>query len=281
MSFVVGDLLRFQLAIQRKLLLSGQRSAGSLRKFAQSQRTDGHAHQPEHFDSEGSQHAPYVPVLAFVEHDFEPAVFLSRAQQPGLRCAKQVAILTPDAGFDCPREFLIGDRSDLHVVGLTQVRLGSGDSCPPLGIVGQQKQSFAGLVQPSDGSDPGQRFTAAPQHGIHGLAAFFVRRRRHYSTRLVHHEINLLMRIKGTPIHRDAIPLQANRRLGITPHISVQPHSAGPNQLRSLRARAMSQLRQRASQADLAGCSLRRHAFMLPEVRRKAGFRLRTSDFRP
>ncbi len=99
-----------------------------------------------------------------------------------------------------------------------------------------QKQSFASLIQPSDGSDPRQRFASALQHGIYGLATFFVRRRCHYSPRLVHHEINLLPRIKGTPIHGDAIPLQANWRLGITPHISVQPHPAGSNQFRSLRA---------------------------------------------
>jgi hypothetical protein len=44
------------------------------------QRANRDSHKPEHFDVKCSEHAPYLPVLAFVEDDLKPAIFLSRAQ---------------------------------------------------------------------------------------------------------------------------------------------------------------------------------------------------------
>ena len=51
-------------------------------------------------------------------------------------------------------QILVGDDANLYVVGFFQMGLGRGNAGSPFGVVGQQEQTFAGLVETADGSDP-------------------------------------------------------------------------------------------------------------------------------
>src|SRR5579864_5042580 len=242
-------------AIQRQFFFGAERAIGALRKLPQWQRTDCDSYQPKHLNSECRQHAPNMPILAFVEDDLKPAVFFSRAQQACLPRAQDVCILAVHAIYDRPNQFAVGYRSNLHVVCFLQVRLGRCNSCAPLRIVGQQQEAFAGLVQPADWSDPRQGCTSFPEHIVDRFAAFLVGSRRHQPARFVHHEIKFLLPINLILIDENAIPFCTNWRLRIPRYRTVQAYSPGTNQVRSLRARTVPHLRESPRQAD-APCRL-------------------------
>lgn len=52
----------------------------TLGEIAQLQRPYGHADQPQYFDSHGLDHAADLAILAFIQHNFKPAVFLALTQ---------------------------------------------------------------------------------------------------------------------------------------------------------------------------------------------------------
>ena len=108
-------------------------------------------------------------------------------------------------------KLFIRDRSHLHMVGLVQMRFRRGDARSPLGIVGQQQQALAGLIQTADGGDPRRSCVAHRTFYrrtdcsacVHRLAALFVRCRRHHAARLVQHEVDFLARSTSFAIDRN------------------------------------------------------------------------------
>src|SRR6202034_2189673 len=83
---------------------------------------------------------------------FEPAVFLACSQAASLLRSQQFSVFCFSAENQRLDKLLIRDCSNLHMVGLVQVGFRRGDTCAPLGIIGQQQQTLAGFVETADWS---------------------------------------------------------------------------------------------------------------------------------
>jgi hypothetical protein len=133
--------------------------------------------------------------LAFIEDDLEPAVFCPRAagELASLAALPRLSLSRPHQGLN---EVSSANGSDLHMIGLIQMRFRRGDARAPLGIVGQQQQTFTGFVEAADWGNRLLGMKAAPNmHSIfrvHRLAALSRPMPWSPAARLVHHEIDFL-----------------------------------------------------------------------------------------
>ncbi len=69
----------------------------ALGKITQGKRADGNADQAQYADTLRVQQTPNVAIASFVQHDFQPCVFLAAAQQRHLRFAASCSPLSDDA----------------------------------------------------------------------------------------------------------------------------------------------------------------------------------------
>jgi hypothetical protein len=79
--------------IQRLFLGEGERSNGSLLQVAKNQRPNRNPQQPQNFNVQLLEQTPNVPILAFVDHHFDPAIALSAAHDPGGFHAEKITII--------------------------------------------------------------------------------------------------------------------------------------------------------------------------------------------
>ena len=93
-----------------------QRPRLAFGQIAQLQRTDRHAHKPQHGDVEGFEQAPDLPVAAFVEHDFKPAVLVAAPDFIDAACGEPFAI-DIGAGAQTLQRFIGDERVRAMVVG--------------------------------------------------------------------------------------------------------------------------------------------------------------------
>ena len=150
--------------------LAGKLARSALGKVAEFEGTDGSPDQPQHLDAASCKHSAYLPVAAFIEHDLEPAVLLTGPQDLDTPRLEQFAAFG-DTRFETVQKRLVGHHIDLNMIGLLDMRFGGGDSRSPCGIVGEEQQPLAGLVQSAHRRE---LFLGIRQQGIHGLSAFFV-----------------------------------------------------------------------------------------------------------
>ena len=113
----------------------------------------------------------------------------------------------------------------------------------PLGVIGQQQQALAGLVQTADRRDKGM---LAAEACIHGLAAFVVGSSCNHASRLVQHQVDLALRHSRKAVDRNLVFLQLDGRLNIVTDAAVQADASGTNQLARTRTRAISEFREGA-----------------------------------
>ena len=66
--------------IQFRFFRRGELAELAFAKLSESERSNRHANKPQNFDSHYFKHAADLAVLAFVQHDFQPGVFLAAAQ---------------------------------------------------------------------------------------------------------------------------------------------------------------------------------------------------------
>ena len=92
-----------------------------------------------------------------------------------------------DAANDFLDEIGIGDAVHLHVILLIQVAGWIGDFRRPLGIVGQEQQTFARFIQASDGTNPRQ---PGIEQVVNGGAALLVGCGGDDSSRFVQDEVD-------------------------------------------------------------------------------------------
>jgi hypothetical protein len=135
------------------------------------------------------EHAPDLPVLAFVQHNLDPRIALTVPQDARVFHAQPFAVVQPNTFPQSIQQTFLHDRSNLNVVGLVQMRFRRRDSRGPLRIIGHQQQSLAGFVEPSHRSNPRQ---SGWQKGINSLASFFVGSRSNYAAGFIQHQIDLL-----------------------------------------------------------------------------------------
>src|SRR6202050_4723798 len=79
--------------VDRSLFVRSQWPRRALGQLAQFQWPNRDSHQPQHFHAKRSQHAANLPVLTFIENDFQPTIFLSAAQQGSLTSAHQLPLI--------------------------------------------------------------------------------------------------------------------------------------------------------------------------------------------
>src|ERR1700693_4193493 len=96
-GLVAGDLYGL---VQRNFLCRSQSAGFALGELAQSEWTNRHADQAENFDPKMFKYAADLAVLAFVEQDFPPRVFLTGAQHASTLGAQQFP-----AGEHAPDDF--------------------------------------------------------------------------------------------------------------------------------------------------------------------------------
>jgi len=129
---------------------------GGFEEVAELEGADGDTDEAEDFDAEGVEHAADMTVFAFIEGEFEPGVFLARAEKAGAFAAECFAAF----GFDSALKFLderrVGERGDLDVIGFVEMGGGVGDAGVPFGIVGEKEEAFAGFVEAANGGEPGE-----------------------------------------------------------------------------------------------------------------------------
>ena len=234
--------------IERLFFFQGKHSTGTLRKISEKERPDRHADQAKNFDIEPLEHAPNMTILSFVQDDLKPAILFSRTQQGGPTHSQKISILGLDSFFESSGQFAVRDRGNLHVIGLLKMCFWCGNPGSPGGIVGEKKKTLTAFVEATHGCDPRERFARSLQDGVRGVAAFLVGCSGHKSARLVHDEINLLLRLYAAAIDNDSIHMELHRRFRIAANSAVQEHATLANQLTGLRTRAISELRKGSGQ---------------------------------
>lgn len=160
-------------------------------KVAELERTDRDSHKSKHFDAEGIEHATNLAVLAFVEDDFDPGMFLASAEEVCALRFEDVALWNFNAALKGFEETGVGHDADLDMVGLVKMKGRIGNARGPFGVVGKEKKAFTDLVEAADRSDPAQ---IRWQERIDGVAAFFIGGGGNDAAGLIQDEINLLRR---------------------------------------------------------------------------------------
>ena len=149
----------------------GEFAGGAFFEVAEGDAADGDADEAEDFDLEGFEEAADVTVAAFVEDDFKPGVFFAFAEEGGA-FGGEGAVVSLDAGFEGGEEGGVREAVDLDVVGFVEVAGGVGDGVGPGGVVGEEEEAFASLVEATDGREVG--VGGVGEAGEDGGAAFFV-----------------------------------------------------------------------------------------------------------
>ena len=110
------------------------------------------------------------------------------------------------------------------------------------GIVAEQQQTFAGLVEPADRRQPRQ--PGPVEAAIDGIAPAFVARGSDQAARLVEHQIDArgltldLTFVDGDPL----AAVRQNRKFGIADDASVDAHATGSDPARGFGPRAQAAL---------------------------------------
>src|SRR5207342_2920884 len=122
---------------------------------------------------EGVQQPADLPVAAFVQDDIEPRVPVACAQDvDGFRV--EVFAVGFDAIDEGGERVVVGSTVHLHVVALVGAGRRIGDAGGPGGVVREQQQAFARLVEAADGGDPRQ--AGVFETLVDGVAIVFVAR---------------------------------------------------------------------------------------------------------
>ena len=146
---------------------------------------------------------------------------------------------------ECTQELIVHYSRNLHMIGLIQMGLRSMHLCRPLGIVGQQQQTFAGFVETPDWREPGQ---ICIQSRIYSLAALLIAGGCHHTARFVQHQIDFVPSGNRPALDFDPIPLPIDWPFWIALNGPIDRDSSCANKREGRRARAMPELRQCARQ---------------------------------
>jgi hypothetical protein len=119
----------------------------------------------------GFTQATNMTVAAFIQQDLQPGILFTFAQQRSA-FGREEAVFGRDAGLELAQQRRVGDAVDLDMVGFVEMSGGVGDGIGPGGIVGEQQQALAGLVESADGRKVG--FGRTLQTGEDRGAAFFI-----------------------------------------------------------------------------------------------------------
>jgi hypothetical protein len=217
----------------------------TLSQLAQRQRSDRHPDQAQHIETQRRQQAADVPVATFIQHHFQPRILLADTQQRRSPRLQQIARIVDARLHRCQR-CRIRLAGYLYVVGLVQVRGRVGDSRRPGSVVAQQQQTFAGLVQSTDRSQPRQ--SGGGQRGINRSAPLLVGCADHQPTRLVECDMDAFGGFHRLAVDRNLLAVDQRRMIRIAHDTPIQTDAAGTYPLLGLTARTGAQLGQDARQ---------------------------------
>ncbi len=167
-----------------------------------------------------------MPVLAFVQGNFEPTVLAATPYQGYLADAQVIAVNCASY-FEFGNQIIIDHAVDLDVVDLVEMACGIGNSRSPLGIVRQQQQTFARLIESAYRPDPRR---AGFEQTVNCLSSFFVRRGRHHASRFIHCEVKWRALVNWQTVDVDTVAIKANRTLRIANDSLVHTNTLFSNQ---------------------------------------------------
>jgi hypothetical protein len=134
----------------------------------------------------------------------------------------------------------------LDVIGLGRAARRIGDVRGPRRVVGEEEQSFAGLVQPAHGGEKRKR--RAGETAEDGESALVIGGRGDEPARLVQHDVNGLLGGDRRSVDFEARALPVHAVLGFAHDVAVDAHGPGLDELPGLAAGAETQFGQRAGQ---------------------------------
>ena len=105
--------------------------------------------EPDHGMSHVVEHAPHLPLPAFVDSDIHPGVRFFLPDLPDL-CRRGLAVLQEDACFERPDRAVFKHALELHQIGLGKFMFGMGDQMGEIPVVRQEQQALGIVVQPAD-----------------------------------------------------------------------------------------------------------------------------------
>src|SRR5574337_1459730 len=105
----------------------GQPAPRALGQAAEFDRADRHPHEPQYVMAARREHATYLPVPPFAQHDFQPAVFLAAACH-AYRFGRQPFPAIDHAREQAPQRCGPGYAAYLHPIGLRDMRRRIGDA---------------------------------------------------------------------------------------------------------------------------------------------------------
>src|SRR5215472_9074075 len=114
-------------AIQEQFFVGSQLAVPSFCQPAQLQRPDRDAYEPQDFNSESSEHAADLAILAFVEADLDPGILPAGAKETALGRPQASLVIGPDSVDDRLQQRSIGHKAELDVIRLLQVRVWRSD----------------------------------------------------------------------------------------------------------------------------------------------------------
>ena len=215
---------------------------GPLGQRPQRQRPDRHTDQPRHLEPDPREHPPDLPVLPLVEHHLEPERTPRAHAQHGDAHGRE---LVAGRGIghalaEAREESLIRQALHLHVVHLLDGRCGIGDAGAPLGIIREEQEPFARLVESPHRADEGQ--VRAGETFVDRGASLGVVARGDEPARLVERQVDLRGGADGSAVHLDARALRIQAERELLHHLALHPHASGAHEALALRARAEAKL---------------------------------------
>lgn len=173
---------------------------------------------------EGFEEAADVTVAAFVEDDFKPGVFFAFTEE-GDAFGGEGAVAGGDAGLEGGEESGVREAVDLNVVGFVEVAGGVGDGVGPGGVVGEEQEAFAGLVEAADGGEVG--VGGVGEAGEDGGTAFFVGGGGDEAAGFVEGEVDGRGDGNELAVDRDDLAFELDGEFGVATDDAVDGDTAG------------------------------------------------------
>lgn len=230
---------------------------GALGQIPECDAADGDADEAQDLDVEGFKEAADVAVAALVEDQFEPGVFFAGAEEGGALGGEE-AFGGWHAVLQGGQQGVIGQLVDLDVVGFVEMAGWVGDGTGPGGVVGEEEEALAGLVEAADGSEVG--VGNAVEAGEDVGAAFFVRGGGDETPGFVEHQEDGGSDRDEPAIDEDDLAFKTDGELGVAADDAVHLDATGAGEGGGGAAGAKAEFGEDAGEAGHGGSERRNGA---------------------
>jgi hypothetical protein len=181
-------------------LVAGKRAAFAARESFHANRADGDTVKGHHFMAEPGKHAANLTILALGQDELEHIGLALPAQESGPFGA-DFAFRKPDARSQLGNDLLVRGTRNEHSIQLLDAVARMSQAVREFPVIGQEHQSCAFLIEPTDGVNPFGNFgeeidDTRPAGGVQVS--------RHVALGLIDGEINHRLEADWFPVNSDA-----------------------------------------------------------------------------